>query len=66
MPEVDFHCPQCGGTAFGRDPDTGIVRCHNDQNGRPLSERFDERLRPRPGTSPVPCGWQGDRPGENA
>lgn len=53
-----WRCPQCGGWTFGTDPETGQRRCHSDENGQPLSGRYDEQLRPQPGTSPVPCGWQ--------
>lgn len=32
-----FACPRCGGYAFGRDTETGVVRCQSNTAGHPLS-----------------------------
>lgn len=60
-PAHEFRCPRCGGYAFGHDLATGETRCHSDELGQPLSARYDEHLRPQPGTSNVPCGWRQTR-----
>lgn len=42
----EFHCPRCGGWAFGRDVYTDDVYCHSNTEGRPLTE------------GGKPCGWK--------
>lgn len=36
MSEMDkpyFQCPVCGSPFFGRNPDTGVTKCHGSSSG---------------------------------
>lgn len=60
-----FTCPRCGGHHFGAEVTatlelSGIVQCHNADDGSPMDAVIDRIVSKLPRQKP--CGWRGEWP----